>query len=998
MARSSARHVAAFGKLAPPRLGRVFDRQRLFAQLDAMADRPALWLGAAPGAGKSTLISTWLQARQRAALWLQLDAGDADPATFVHSLDGLFTQALLKPPNLPSFRSDDLSDLSGWLRRRVRLYLQHVEPPWVLVLDNHQEIPRDSPLHGALAHALSELPPGVQCVFISREAPTAAYARALTQQQLAVIDAIALRFDDSEALSLTRLHGRPDAMSASLAAAQGWVGGMTLMLLGSPSDAELPTVDARERLFDYFAEEVMARMPAQEQHALCVVAYLPSATGEMAVALSGYADAAGLLERLAAQSLFTDRRHSGSATAYVFHDLFSVFLRKRYERTYSLQERQALQQRAGLLLVEHGQLDAGLQRLIDAKGWSQAKAVLQDAAAAYVHGGRTQALRQHIDQLPDEFIGDLHYWRALCALDTDPLTALRDLEHAQATSVVSNDVSRQLAVAAAAATALVGLGRIKELDRWLAVLDQHAQQATIVQPEDVEMRLVPGLLAAVVYRRPWHPMAEALAERAERLLHWEFAPGQRLLLGALAYHLLWRGHVGRLERIVLRIDALSAEQSAAPATRMRWWSVAILVKTLLGQHAAALSDAEQALALVSAEPSVAGQRVSAELLRMIVALACTDAQSAREHMKNASQALHPDQAVERSMLEHQCGILALLEDDRATALRLMRDSVASGHQGGMPMREHIALIANALAAAYSDEHHEAARLLDALFAHPFYAICGWHHWVAGNVAAYAALRRGDVPAALDHLRVTLGVARAHGFRHGPMLFACGEMMARLADLALAHGIEPDVVRDIVLRNQLKAPAQASASWPWPLSMRALGGWHIERADGALPTSRKESKRLIELLHLLVAAGNTPLQQDKLADELWPDADGDAARNALDNALHRLRKWLGGDDRIVLRHGALALNPQRCWTDVAALEHALASLSICAVNDVVSIVQQIRLLYRGPLLPEADAAAISARRAAMAQRVQRGLHLAAERLASAGLHDGAQAVRESLPNL
>jgi LuxR family transcriptional regulator, maltose regulon positive regulatory protein len=202
----------------------------------------------------------------------------------------------------------------------------------------------------------------------------------------------------------------------------------------------------------------------------------------------------------------------------------------------------------------------------------------------------------------------------------------------------------------------------------------------------------------------------------------------------------------------------------------------------------------------------------------------------------------------------------------------------------------------------------------------------------------------------------------------------------------------------VLRNQLKAPAQASASWPWPLSMRALGGWHIERADGALPTSGKESKRLIELLHLLVAAGNTPLQQDKLADELWPDADGDAARNALDNALHRLRKWLGGDDRIVLRHGALALNPQRCWTDVAALEHALASLSICAVNDVVSIVQQIRLLYRGPLLPEADAAAISARRAAMAQRVQRGLHLAAERLASAGLHDGAQAVRESLPNL
>ena len=55
------------------------------------------------------------------------------------------------------------------------------------------------------------------------------------------------------------------------------------------------------------------------------------------------------------------------------------------------------------------------------------------------------------------------------------------------------------------------------------------------------------------------------------------------------------------------------------------------------------------------------------------------------------------------------------------------------------------------------------------------------------------------------------------------------------------------------------------------------------------------------------------------DTLWPDAEGDAARNALDNALHRLRKWLGGDDRVLLRQGALALNSARCWTDVAALE-------------------------------------------------------------------------------
>ncbi|MEO5772479.1 MAG: winged helix-turn-helix domain-containing protein, partial [Burkholderiaceae bacterium] len=186
------------------------------------------------------------------------------------------------------------------------------------------------------------------------------------------------------------------------------------------------------------------------------------------------------------------------------------------------------------------------------------------------------------------------------------------------------------------------------------------------------------------------------------------------------------------------------------------------------------------------------------------------------------------------------------------------------------------------------------------------------------------------------------------------------------------GIEADVARDIVLRNQLKAPLNAGPVWPWAIRIQALGGWEIERSDGPLATSRKESKRLIELLHLLVAQGNTPLPQDQAADALWPDGDGDAARNALDNAVHRLRKWLGGEDRIVLRHGALALNRERCWSDVQALEAALDSLESGALKDAAAQQQSIRQLCRGALLPGDERAAIALRRNALQQRVQAAL--------------------------
>jgi LuxR family transcriptional regulator, maltose regulon positive regulatory protein len=240
----------------------------------------------------------------------------------------------------------------------------------------------------------------------------------------------------------------------------------------------------------------------------------------------------------------------------------------------------------------------------------------------------------------------------------------------------------------------------------------------------------------------------------------------------------------------------------------------------------------------------------------------------------------------------------------------------------------------------------------------------------GSAAAYAATQRDDEADAQRHLRTALRVARECGYRHGPMLFLCGDMMARLCALALAQGIEPEITRDIVVRNQLKAPPQAGESWPWAVRVHAFGALDIEVGGAPMASSRKESRRLLELLGVLAAHGHTPVPQDQIADALWPDADGDAARNALDNALHRLRKLLGGDDRIVLRQGALALNPQRCWTDVAALEQVLAQIDEAAAPRRQALEQQAHRLYRAALLPAETLPIVAARRESLQRRLQR----------------------------
>jgi len=189
MPTARAHRQPPLGKLSPPRLGRVFGRERLFARLDATAAAPGLWVAGPPGIGKTTLVATYLDARALPCLWLQLDAGDADPATFVHFLRAAAARAVPRRPlRLPAPGADDLRDLPAFIRRCFRRLAAVLDLPWVLVLDNVQELGQAPALHAGIAAALTELPQRVRVIAISRDPPPPDYARALANQQLAVLD------------------------------------------------------------------------------------------------------------------------------------------------------------------------------------------------------------------------------------------------------------------------------------------------------------------------------------------------------------------------------------------------------------------------------------------------------------------------------------------------------------------------------------------------------------------------------------------------------------------------------------------------------------------------------------------------------------------------------------------------------------------------------------------------------------------------------------------
>ena len=460
---------------------------------------------------------------------------------------------------LPLPSADDLRDVPGFIRRCFRRLALTLELPWALVLDNMQELGPAPLLHVGIAASLAELPQQARLIIISREPPAPAYARALAGQQLAVIEATSLRFTDAETKQLVTLHGRDWQPGALRQATDGWAAAMILMLAArneQDSDTALHRRTARDRLFAFFATEVLQSMAPAHTEALMRIAYLPSATAVTAIAISGDAQAPDLLADLARRSLFTDRRE-GTAPSYTFNALFGEFLRTR----------------------------------------------------------------------------------AADRLDAPALRALR-------------------------------------------VKAAH-------------------VLAALVHLDTASPLTAPVADLAERMLDEPLGASQRLLLGSLAYYLLWNGQTVRLDCILIKIDRMCTAQSMAGATLLRWYGVGVLVRSLLGRIDEALEQAKRALALAVADegtgslpgalyvaaptPAHSAMRAKAHLLMVIAALAARDSTLARAYLREAANVLDVSNPIDITTYEFQSSLLLLLEGDWGGAARLMHAAVGSGRASGWPL-------------------------------------------------------------------------------------------------------------------------------------------------------------------------------------------------------------------------------------------------------------------------------------------------------------------------
>lgn len=174
-------------------------------------------------------------------------------------------------------------------------------------------------------------------------------------------------------------------------------------------------------------------------------------------------------------------------------------------------------------------------------------------------------------------------------------------------------------------------------------------------------------------------------------------------------------------------------------------------------------------------------------------------------------------------------------------------------------------------------------------------------------------------------------------------------------------------------------------------IKTLGNFHVS-VDGECPVAtRKPPHRLLAILKLMIASGGCAVNSSTLADQLWPDLDGDRAHDAMQVALHRLRKMLGAQDVLLMNRGRITLNTRLVEVDAFMMD------SLC--RDPFLPTFQARAhaaleLYQGPFLPEEMESSWAVRtRECLRAKFVNVIETAARELVARGDHTGAASLYE-----
>jgi LuxR family maltose regulon positive regulatory protein len=993
-ARSRAAQLA---KLSRPRLFEALPRERLFALMDKGRERPVMWIAAPPGAGKTTLVASYLESRKMAGIWYQVDAGDADPATFFYYL-GLAERSISGRrgdlATLPLLTPEYLQDISGFARRFFRELFVRVGPAATLVLDNFQDAPDEASLHEAFLAALEEVPHGIRVFVISRTEPSARYARLGANRALELVGWEELKLTKEESLGILQSAGIAlDAHTCRelLEQTGGWAAGLVLLVERLRRGGQIESFtepDSLQQVFAYFAGQLFEKASKEDQLTLLRLSYLPSVGERMAEQFTGDVNSRRLLEQLYRRHLFTDRR-KGDQNTYQFHALFRAFLQHRAETELNPAQQDEMLRRAGYLLEAGDQPEDAMPLYVRAADFQSAQALVLARAALLIAQGRWKVVVDWIEALPAARTNNspwLLHWLGTAWIGVDPVRARSILERACQQATGDGDVLCQVQTAAGIVEAyFLEYAVFTPLDRWIPVLERMFEPQMPSMEPNAELRAQSAMLIALVYRMPDHKRIDQCVARVDELLR--TGADVNLRVTAATYLTLYGSFTGHLQtsrRAAALLAPLLADSAVTVFRRIFGWAV-------INWYACYASDVSLGEQAVASNLSIArdeGMHIAerwACILGFYFDMDQRRIESGRRRLERFEEIMIPAQPYEAASLVNMKSWFGMHTGDTAPPLTYGARAYELYVEAGSIPHIFMALASLIWATVESGDHVAGRRWIEEYRRSSDRVNMEWARFAPDAAEAILALRDGDLALLDDRLNRIFARERNRMDQYGHMLAWYGQWAGVLAAAALERGIQVPRALAFVREFGLEAPEPYLEVWPWPVKIRSLGQFSVELDGEPLVFAAKTPKKLLSLLKAIISFGGKEVTERKLADALWPDEDGDTAHQSFTTALHRLRKLLGNNDLIKQREGRFSLDPSQVWVDAFALE--LQSVGRPG-SPHAQVVRSINL-YQGSFLPDDDDAPWAfATRERLRVRYLELVNSAARRLEQQGRHEEA----------
>jgi LuxR family maltose regulon positive regulatory protein len=950
----------ALAKLTPPTLPVVLKRPRLFHLLDKSRARPLTWITAPPGAGKTTLVASYLRARRLPVCWYRLDESDADPSSFFHYLSvaaKVLAPRFRKP--LPVLTPEYALGLPTFTRRYFQELSARLPRRCVLVLDNYQEIPATSGLHQVLAWGIQELPRNVSVTAISRQNPPPAMVKLETERAMALVGPEQVELSKAEAKALMQLQGSSGSGSPKKEFVEdvyrrvgGWAAGIVLALEHEKhiSRSRRDQGDhASESIFQYLAGEVLERVSPDVQSLLLKTSLLPDITVPMAERLTNLSTAGEILASLHRGRYFTERRY-GPELSYRYHPLFREFLLSQLTSKYELKEVQRLRQMAAKLLAEAGHEEDSIAMLREAEDWPTMSRQIIALAPTMLGQGRLATVDGWISSIPAGIALEtpwLRFWHACSRMFINPSESQIIFEQVFEQFVGSGDQAGILLAWTNVIRCILFQWRgLPRMDRWIERFASLKTNGAPYPSAEIEAHVAEAMAGALVWRQPANPQTRHWLERAIYL--------NDRLTGSSAGHaifltesyLAWLGDFDGVRKGNERLWERASKPGAAPSMKIVYCLGEAMLGWIEGRVEDCRAAVQEGLSLGAREGIhlwdgwLLYQSVHNDLLS-------GDLETAQELLENVKRG--PLQGLYLSQYCYHAAWYHLLKGNSRTALTLIEQAVEAAVQDGGPFPEALCcLLAASISQSLGDHQKaEAYRYRAATISEAMGSDLLWYGSLV--LTAQFALDAGDRVKGLKLLRDAFAFGRKREMTEYPGWQA--QAVARLCATALEEEIEVSYVQDLIRKRWLPLASDLRpAAWPWRVRIRTLGSFTIEIDGQPLARRRKAPHRLLDLLAAIIAFGGQAVPISCLTDTLWPEVDGDQAQENFKKSMTRLRKLLGVEEAILWQEGRISLNRDLCWVDALAFEAGVKQAELRARRDAQTAREdRTAALYAGPFL-------------------------------------------------